>query len=351
MEPALKQRLIGAAVLVALAVIFLPMLIKGPAPESGASDVPLMLPNAPQGQFETRELPLVGPGDAPKGGVVGMDAPTEGERLPTVDTAATKPAASTDAMQPAAVAGGDYAVSFGSYATEADAQRVVKALQTAQLPGYQETTRNGERTLHRVRIGPYASQAEAEAARLESAKVRSDVGAKVVTLDAESNAAAPALASAPEPASVSASVPLNPAATATSPSTPVALPAEPAKPATTTKPKPATTPVAAAAKPEQASSNPAPTKQAPTTLPTKPAASGVGFAVQLGAFGNAADATKLRDKARASGFSAFVEQVRTDKGLLNRVRIGPVVSRAEADQLKAQIAAKLGVDGIVRPHP
>lgn len=337
MEPALKQRLIGAAVLVALAVIFLPMLIKGPAPESGASDVPLTLPNTPQGQFETRELPLVGPGDAPKGGVVGMD-PSDGESLPTVDTAATKPAAGTDAMQPAAVAGGDYAVSFGSYATEADAQRVVKALQTAQLPGYQETTPSGGRTLHRVRIGPYASQAEAEAARLESAKVRSDVGAKVVTLDAETNAAAPALASTPEPASVSAPVPLNPAATATSPSKPVALPAEPAKPATASTTA-ATPPVAAAAKPE-----PAPAKP-------KPAASGVGFAVQLGAFGNATDATKLRDRARASGFSAFVEQVRTDKGLLNRVRIGPVVSRAEADQLKAQIAAKLGIDGIVRPHP
>ncbi|HEY1138760.1 MAG TPA: sporulation protein, partial [Lysobacter sp.] len=39
MEPALKQRVIGAVVLIALAVIFLPMLIKGPAPESGASNV------------------------------------------------------------------------------------------------------------------------------------------------------------------------------------------------------------------------------------------------------------------------------------------------------------------------
>ena len=58
MEPALKQRLIGAAVLVALAVIFLPMLIKGPAPESGVSDVSLDLPAPPGGEFETRELPL-----------------------------------------------------------------------------------------------------------------------------------------------------------------------------------------------------------------------------------------------------------------------------------------------------
>ena len=35
MDTALKQRLIGAVVLVALAVIFLPMLVKGPAPDSG----------------------------------------------------------------------------------------------------------------------------------------------------------------------------------------------------------------------------------------------------------------------------------------------------------------------------
>ena len=56
MEPALKQRLVGAAVLVALAVIFLPMLIQGPAPESGVADVPLEAPAAPQGEFETRDL-------------------------------------------------------------------------------------------------------------------------------------------------------------------------------------------------------------------------------------------------------------------------------------------------------
>ena len=51
MESGLKQRLIGAAVLVALAVIFLPMLVQGPAPESGVSDVPLTMPEAPQGDY------------------------------------------------------------------------------------------------------------------------------------------------------------------------------------------------------------------------------------------------------------------------------------------------------------
>ena len=59
----------------------------------------------------------------------------------------------------------------------------------------------------------------------------------------------------------------------------------------------------------------------------------------------------MRDRARGAGFSAFVEQVRTDKGTLSRVRVGPVANRADADRLKTQVAAKIGVDGMVRPHP
>ena len=346
MEPALKQRVIGAVVLIALAVIFLPMLIKGPAPESGASNVPLELPKAPGGDFETRELPLVSPGQAPAGGAVGMNADAgedAGDTLPTVDTTATAPAPTQDAM-PAATGGGNYAVSFGSYASAADADRVIKALQGAQLPAYQEAVPGNGRTLHRVRIGPFATQAQAESARLQSGRVRSDVGAKVVVLDAE---AAESVASTSQPAPartapVSAPVPL-PEASAAAPrpstSAPAPLPTEPVRPAAS---KPVEKPIAKVEKP---AGKPAPAR------PSAPAASGVGFAVQLGAFGSAADADKLRDRARASGFSAFVEQVRTDKGVLNRVRVGPVASRGEADQLRAQVAAKLGVSGIVRPHP
>ena len=92
-----------------------------------------------------------------------------------------------------------------------------------------------------------------------------------------------------------------------------------------------------------------PTIAAPT--PARPAAAGVGFAVQLGAFGSAAEANKLRDRVRAAGFSAFVQEVRTDQGTLSRVRIGPVLNRADADQLKAQVLAKLGLSGIVQSHP
>ncbi|MGB0401090.1 SPOR domain-containing protein, partial [Stenotrophomonas sp.] len=130
------------------------------------------------------------------------------------------------------------------------------------------------------------------------------------------------------------------------PSTPTATTrSEPPKPA----PKPETPKPEAKPEPksEATASKPA---TAPAT-PAAPAASGVGFAVQLGAFGQANDADALRDKVRAAGFSAFVEQVRTEKGTLHRVRVGPVANRADAEQLKAQVAAKVGVAGMVRPHP
>ena len=323
MDPGMKQRLIGAAVLVALAVIFLPMLVQGPAPDSGISDVPLSMPDAPAGNFETRDLPLATPGPAPDGGAVGMpSAPAGGDALPTVDTTNTAPAASTavplgdggtttttplpaagNGMFPAPTAGGDYAVHFGSFSSSAAADQVVGSLRASQLPGYREQGLVDGKPVWRVRIGPYASRADAEAARLRAAHVRDDVGARVIALDAD----------------VAKVAPVAPAAAAA---------------ATPPAPKPVEAPKPVAAKPV-----------------TAPAAASTGFAVQLAAFSKPADATALRDRLRAGGFSAFTESVTTDKGTLTRVRVGPVATRAQADALKAQVKAKVGVDGIVRPHP
>ncbi len=331
MDTALKQRLIGAVVLVALAVIFLPMLVKGPAPDSGVSDVPLEVPAAPDGEYETRELPLVTPGNAPANGAVGLDG--------QVAAPAAEPAPAEGALQPPATAGGDFAVSFGAYATQADADAVLVRVKQAKLPGFVEpATINGKQAF-RVRVGPYAERAQAEAARLDAIKVRGDVNAQVVTLDAVPTPAPAAPAPTPSVAS---------AAPSTSAVTTQALPPEPAKPVA--KPVPAETkPVATETKPASVAKPAAPAPK--PAEPAKPAASGVGYAVQLGAFSNADDANKLRDRVRAAGFSAFVEQVRTDKGALSRVRVGPVADRAEADRLKAQVAAKVGIDGMVRPHP
>jgi cell division septation protein DedD len=333
MDTPTKQRLVGAAVLVALAVIFLPMLVKGPAPDSGVSDVPLDMPRAPaDGDIETRDLPLV----APRPGTSGaLDAPAStGDRLPTVDTST----AAAPEMQPAAVAAGDYAVHFGSYATSADADTLVRQLRASQLPGFREQTTLNGRTAWRVRIGPYATRAEAEAARLRAAHVRDDVGARVVTLDAPSTTPATPSASQPAAAPATAAVRSEP------------LPPEPAKPATVTPAAP--TPAAKPAQPVAAAPRPAPVAPAEAPKPvSQPAAAGTGFAVQVGAFGNADEAARLRDRLRAAGFTAFTESVSSDKGALTRVRVGPVLTRADAERLRGQVSAKAGVSGMVRPHP
>ena len=366
MDTGLKQRLIGAAVLVALAVIFLPMLVKGPAPDSGVSDVSLKMPDAPDGDVETRELPLVMPGELPKGGAVGMDATPVDRPSATAPTAAADPtAAASDpaapvdpdapvtspaaAPLPPSVAGGDYAVHFGAYASQKGAETVVGLAKAAGLPAYSEAATVNGKPAFRVRIGPYATRAEAEIVRVKALEVRSDVPVRVIALDAEPAPVVPA---------------------------PTVAPGEPAKPVATAKPaetrpvetKPAETrpeakpqPKPASAKPAEAkpvAAKPAETKPAPTPAKppapkpaTPPAAAKVGFAVQVGAFGDATEAGAMREKMRAAGFTAFTETVDTDKGKLTRVRVGPVLDRAAADQLKSQIQAKTGIDGIVRPHP
>ena len=342
MDTALKQRLIGAVVLVALAVIFLPMLIKGPAPDSGVSDVPLAVPAAPEGGFETRELPLVTPGNAPTGGAVGLNS-TASAPAPVTPASASEavplgaaPAATV--MLSATAAAGNLAVNFGAYATTADADAVIARLKQSKLPAFREPTVINGKPAYRVRIGPYVDRADAEAARLQATQVRGDVKAQVVTLDAQVAAPipAPATASNPQAATTAAAV------------TTQALPPEPAKPVAV-KPAPAAATPAPVAKPVV--NAPKPVAPAAATVATKPAASNVGFAVQLGAFSQAADANALRDKLRANGFNAFVQQVKTDKGTLSRVRVGPVASRADADALKSQVAAKSGIQGMVSPHP
>ena len=339
MDTPLKQRLIGAIVLVALAVIFLPMLVKGPAPDSGVANVPISAPAAPSdGQFETRELPLV----APTGGATGLQSGASTTQ-PLADSAALAADPAPADTSPA-VAAGNYAVSFGAYATEADADRVIASLKSAQLAGFREPATINGRQAWRVRVGPYADRALAEAGRLQAVKVRNDVKAEVITLDARADTAVAATPAGPAPAPSAA--PAASSAAAAPAGNTVKTESLPAEPVAAAKPEPKP----AAPKPEPKPA-PAPKPETAVAAPAAPAASGVGFAVQLGAFGQAAEANALRDRVRAAGFSAFVEQVRTDKGTLNRVRVGPVANRADAENLKAQVAAKGGVAGMVRPHP
>jgi DedD protein len=342
MDSALKQRLIGAAVLVALAMIFLPMLLMGPdTAEPDAAQVPLDMPAAPDQEFETRELPLTLPAqDTPEGGVLGLDTappgaadpdalvtlgpdgrpvggspgpatddavvePVDDQTVAAVDAASGEPLAPTPATPepetpapapvaadpppapaaplPVSAAGGRYVINVGSFSNLANARALADRLRAQGLPLTSETVDVGGKPAMRLRVGPYAERTTAEAARLRVEGVTGG-SAPVIALDA-----------------------------------------------------------GAAARPAPAASAPA---------PRPAAAADVGFAVQLGALSSEADASALRDRARAAGFVAFHQRINTDRGAVWRVRVGPEADRAAADRLREQVASKLGLkDAIVVSHP
>lgn len=327
MDVKIKQRLIGALVLGALAVIFIPMIVIGPESKGAAdaADVPITVPDAPEGEFVTREIPLGPPLAAPAPAADGVVAanPADPNGLatvdatadvaPRVDVLATEDAVAVDAasgqptpapapvaavqappaapapaaapVEPAAVAAGDYHVTAGSFGNRANADALVARLKSSGLPAYTEPTAVGGQPATRVKVGPFADRAAAEAARVRTAAISGS--AAVITGDA----------------------------------TPAPAPRAAATPSRATGPAPLAS-VAAS-----------------------------GFAVQLGAFANQADAQALVGRARAAGFVAFEQRVPTAGGVLWRVRLGPAADRAVAEQMKSDAAGKLGVSGIVVRHP
>src|SRR5580765_3334151 len=84
MDSALKQRLLGAAVLIALAIIFVPMFLGNAPPKQENATVNLAIPAPPERKFETRTMPVEVP-SAPA-----ISTPADSNKVATVDTRAPK---------------------------------------------------------------------------------------------------------------------------------------------------------------------------------------------------------------------------------------------------------------------
>jgi DedD protein len=74
------------------------------------------------------------------------------------------------------------------------------------------------------------------------------------------------------------------------------------------------------------------------------------WAVQLGSFSNQANAERLAADLRKQGYAAFLSQLKTADGTLQRVRIGPQKDRASAEAVAAKLKAA-GHPSQVVPHP
>ncbi|OOG22446.1 sporulation protein [Thioalkalivibrio denitrificans] len=94
-----------------------------------------------------------------------------------------------------------------------------------------------------------------------------------------------------------------------------------------------------------------PPERTPTEAPATPVTDPGGFAVQVGSFGEEANARAERDRLRELGYTAFVEPTRADGRALYRVKIGPVAERAEAERLRERLREQLDLTGIVVAHP
>ncbi|WP_409278743.1 SPOR domain-containing protein [Pseudomonas defluvii] len=140
----------------------------------------------------------------------------------------------------------------------------------------------------------------------------------------------PALSAPSAPvAQVSTPVPAPAPAPAT---TPVPVPAAPKPAAPVSKPAPTPAPVAAvaAAKPV------APSKVDVNGLP-------VSWSVQLASLSNRASADTLQKTLRSQGYNAYI---RSSDGM-NRVFVGPLIERAEAERLRDLLGRQHKLNGFV----
>ena len=128
------------------------------------------------------------------------------------------------------------------------------------------------------------------------------------------------------------------------PSAPItpSAPVAPAPPAA----KPVTPPAAPVVKPAPAPAQPiaaAPTK--PTTTPSRVDANGlsVSWSVQLASLSSRESAESLQKNLRSQGYNAYI---RSADGK-NRVFVGPLIERAEADRLRDLLNRQQNLKGFV----
>ena len=199
MDRALKERIIGAAVLVVLVVLVVPVFLDGPpdgdeiiserVPLPGQTEqksqtivldrdrtepVPAQTGNASQEEQSEPQVQAVVQQPAPKPKqepATAAPAPQPVAKTPArkAPTAANKPAPQAQAA--AASTTGMFAVQLGSFSSQENAERLAADLRKQGFAAFLSQLATSGGQLHRVRIGPQKDRAAAEAmaARLQNA--------------------------------------------------------------------------------------------------------------------------------------------------------------------------------------
>lgn len=272
MDQELKQRLIGAAVITALATIFVPMLFDDPIDETGKNINELKIPELPTKVQDVEILPLPS-----KVEDVATEAPIE------------KPAFS-QASQPTGAAINTSPMQFQAGEEDFETPKPklrLSAKETVPLPQ--------QRSEQMVVPDMDVAEAEDVAPRPEIGKV--------------SKLAMP--------------------------------PAVPTSPVTASTSKPAVAPAQKNTEPKLVESKTAIT---PAESPQKTSASVTNvmaptrWYLNAGSFSQRNNAATLQDNLQQQGFAASIKEVATDKGVVFKVRIGPMLDKAKVQAVKSKLA-------------
>ena len=187
MEQKLKERVVGASLLVIAGVIFIPWLLDG-REDPNEVNQPLSLPPAGASGGQTRTISLESP--SPNDSVTPTPAPREAaaaessSRTPAPEPAAsqapqpapsvTRPAPTPTAPPPAPPRtdpAQGWAVQVGSFSSQSNAQRLAERLDGLGYKAFVSRRVVNDRVMYRVRVGPEASR---EAAAGLAERLRAD---------------------------------------------------------------------------------------------------------------------------------------------------------------------------------
>jgi len=189
MERALKERIIGAAVLVLFVVLVVPIFLDGPPTENDTVSERVLLPGQEAQKTQTVVLdrnrtepvpvansrtPVAEPDQDPKPATPKPQKETvQEEKAPLVvekksepapKIAEPKPAPKTEVQKtPAASTTGMWAVQLGSFSSKENADKLAANLRKQGYAAFLSQLATSSGQLHRVRIGPQKDRQSAEA--------------------------------------------------------------------------------------------------------------------------------------------------------------------------------------------
>lgn len=342
----MKTRLLGAAVLIALAVLFVPMFFSSTPPAPGGDQaVSLAIPPAPDRDLQTRTMSLA-PDATAAGAASAASAPSpsappaSSDRLATVNIGSSRPrdvetdpeagkppqpttvtiGSGTSPSQPVIPQQTTPTPTSANTATAPATKPQTVAIAPPPKPVAAAPTAAPARGNYTLNLSAYASAAGAASLERRVRALGYPVSGHAIT-------------QAGQPRTLVTAGPFETRAAAEAARLKItqSIPGVPARL-------------------EQDASRESSAAATSTPAATSTAKAG-GWAVQLAAMSEQADANALRDKLRANGFDGFVDSVQSGGRRLWRVRAGPQTQRADAQRVHDQIKAKLGIDGNVVPVP